>query len=79
MGGAKAHRDLVVGIMPMLTFGQAIARGHLDQQGEMQRRLLVDRRDAIGPTIGSLCVTAGDHEGVEFAGRTPAFCASHRY
>ena len=46
MGGAQADGRLVVGAHAHADPGEAVARRHLGQQGEMQRRLLVDRRDA---------------------------------
>ena len=66
MGGAEPHGRLVVGAHAHADLGEAVARGHLGQQGEMQRRLLVDRRDAHQPDDRQLVdVAAGGDEGVE--------------
>ena len=52
--------------MPMLTWARPLRCGHLGQQREMQRRLLVDRRDAHQPDHRQLVhVAAGGDEGVE--------------
>ena len=66
MGGAEPHRRLVVGAHAHADLGQAVARGHLGQQGEVQRRLLVDRRDAHQPDDRQLVdVAAGGDEGID--------------
>ena len=38
VGGAQAYRRLVVGAHAHADLGQAVACGHLGQQGEVQRR-----------------------------------------
>jgi hypothetical protein len=45
MGGAKADRLLEIGAHPHAEEAEPGAPGDLAQQGEMQRRLLVERRD----------------------------------
>ena len=49
MGGAELHGDLVVGAHAHAELGKAVARRDFCQQREVQRRLLVFRRDRHQP------------------------------
>src|SRR5689334_15042748 len=66
MGGAQPHRRFVVGAHAHADLCEPVARGHLVQQREVQRRLLVDRRDAHQADHRQLVhVAARSDEGVE--------------